>query len=862
MYTWLSDALQGPSTVITANRRLSRVLKREFARQQVQADRVAWESPAILAWQDWLAQQLQSAARQAELPTRLNSHQSQLLWERCLLKEVEETQSGISSLVRLSRDAWQRLADWQVDIRTVARSAHSTDHRLFAATAGRYLAILERESWVDDAGLAQLVLQLLETGRARCDGRVTFVGFDRARPIVQSIREALSESGCNVREAPARVSANPVTLQSFDSVEAEFRAAGAWARARLEDSPAQSIAIIAQSLEQNAERITHLVREGLVPGWQYAGAPLARAVNTSYGRRLADYPAISQALLLLSWLVRDLSSRELGHLLRSPMLGNGVSGGRTRLELTLRQLPERNWSPAMITSALRGAESEADATEWLGMVSKLTRARRETERNASPAEWAIYVDKMLSDCGWPGAETLTSFDFQLVNRWRDTLNDLARLAFVSPSMSLKSAIRRLELMATDTIFQPESEGGAVQLMGPLEASGAEFDAVWISGVTAAKWPPPGNPSPLLARALQREVGMPDAEPADTLAYAQSLLLNLGNAAEQVVCSYPEYEDDAEQAPSGLLATLDVREQGAEADPGWHAAALSGRLETVVARESVPAIGQGEHIAGGAGAIQRQIADPLSAFIAARLGVSILYSQAVGLPAALRGTLIHDALHRLYVETPTQHEVASWGLEQTQQRIDAALHAAFGRHERNADAGLGQLLRLERNRVGRLLQDFIAADAAREDFVVAAVEHKATFSEADVCLQLRIDRIDRLNDGTLAILDYKTGARRNFLDVNGQPKEFQLVVYAMALDDTVSALALVSVDSREICFSGAGSGYDTKEDWRASLDGWKDVVRTACRDMSAGDVRLNAMQGVKDARPFNLLSRYTELLRGA
>ena len=55
MYEWLSDALQGPATVITANRRLARVLQQEYARRQVELEIDAWETPAILAWQDWLA---------------------------------------------------------------------------------------------------------------------------------------------------------------------------------------------------------------------------------------------------------------------------------------------------------------------------------------------------------------------------------------------------------------------------------------------------------------------------------------------------------------------------------------------------------------------------------------------------------------------------------------------------------------------------------------------------------------------------------------------------------------------------------------------------------------------------------------
>jgi hypothetical protein len=63
------------------------------------------------------------------------------------------------------------------------------------------------------------------------------------------------------------------------------------------------------------------------------------------------------------------------------------------------------------------------------------------------------------------------------------------------------------------------------------------------------------------------------------------------------------------------------------------------------------------------------------------------------------------------------------------------------------------------------------------------------------------------------------------------------------------------------FSGAGHGYTDSTVWDETLAGWKSLVRAACTDLSAGDVRINGTLSVKDARDFNLLSRYTELRRG-
>ena len=131
MYAWLSDALRDNATVVTANRRLARVLRQHYGELQVAAGRQAWSSPEIHAWDDWLNVLLRTDADQSSLPTLINSQQSRLLWEKALVKELPASAAGRARLVRLCRDAWQRASEWRVSIRDVARTAQTDDQRLF-----------------------------------------------------------------------------------------------------------------------------------------------------------------------------------------------------------------------------------------------------------------------------------------------------------------------------------------------------------------------------------------------------------------------------------------------------------------------------------------------------------------------------------------------------------------------------------------------------------------------------------------------------------------------------------------------------------------------------------------------------------
>ena len=859
MYDWLGKALQEPAVVVTATRRLARILQEEYARQQVDAGHQAWSSPQVLAWHDWLNHCLANASRPESLPTRINPQHSQILWERCLQKELGDEAGGVGALARACRDTWQRAADNDLDIRSIAREARSDDHRLFASVAGRYLGILERERWVDSAGLSGLVRDLFDGDQVGTPECLYLAGLDREPATLAALCTVLESKGCRIARVPIpEGTARPQQMQ-FSDVEAEMRAAGAWARGIVDANPAARVAIVKQGMEHTAERDVRLVREGAVPGWQYGSGALRNSVNVSFGRNLAEYPAIAIALLALRWLAGPIASRDVSALLLSPLFGGDGLQGRSRLELRLRELPDRRWMPSMVSSALRPHKDDESGSDWLKRIAWLSKKKRELPKRASPAHWAILFHEALSEMGWPGPGNLDSESFQLINRWREILNELARLDLVAPSMSIKQATGRLEMMAADTVFQAESRSAIVQLLGPLEAAGAEFDAIWLAGMTAADWPPAAHPNPLIARRLQVEHNMPDATPDDTLGFAEATLGRLMNSAPQVVCSYSTVVDDTEQTISELLRDRNCRSADAWPDPGWHAGVLTCQTALVSATDSVPAIDE-ETLFGGAATIQRQMSEPFSAFVFGRLGASWLSRQAVGITPSLRGSVLHDALYRLYKDLPTRAMLLAWDENELRKRAEAAVHAAFVRHERDTDAMLAAILKLERRRIVQLVVNFVELDRERDGGDVAAVEGQLHFRRGNVNLSLRFDRIDRFADGSIAILDYKTGAAKTLLQKNGSVREPQLFVYAAAADAVIAALALVNIDTREITISGGGRGFSDESEWPRLLDDVGAEINAACTEFEKGDVRIDAEQSPTVARQLNLLSRHAELVR--
>jgi hypothetical protein len=161
-----------------------------------------------------------------------------------------------------------------------------------------------------------------------------------------------------------------------------------------------------------------------------------------------------------------------------------------------------------------------------------------------------------------------------------------------------------------------------------------------------------------------------------------------------------------------------------------------------------------------------------------------------------------------------------------------------------------------------LRELVDADQQRNRFSVQDVELATEVDIGGVQLGLRIDRIDRFDDGAVAILDYKTGGRRKFLDGSGEPADAQLLVYAIAVEQPVAALGFYNIDSRETALDASGRDVMGVEEWQQALERWTQAVAAAAREFAGGDVRIRYWQTLRDARPLNLLSRYGEIRRDA
>ena len=109
------------------------------------------------------------------------------------------------------------------------------------------------------------------------------------------------------------------------------------------------------------------------------------------------------------------------------------------------------------------------------------------------------------------------------------LGQFASLGAVAPRLAPARALASLRSLAAETLFQPEGGSAPIQILGVLEGTGLAFDALWVAGLTADRWPAALKPNPLLPLAWQRQRNVPRATARREREYAEDLTARFARA---------------------------------------------------------------------------------------------------------------------------------------------------------------------------------------------------------------------------------------------------------------------------------------------------------------------------------------------
>ncbi len=797
-------------TVITPNRRLAQELAREADEYQLARGLASWEAPDILPLGAFLERLWDDALHGDAgegLPALLTGAEEQHLWEEVVRDSRRELLSPAQTAAQC-RDAWGLAHAWRI-----APGGGSEDAEAFAEWARAYRKRVGDD--VDAARLPDLAAKLVDAAKTRL--LVTYA-FDILTPQAREFLAACGDKGIEVLSCASERRATQPLRAVFPSAREELEAAATWARARLE-AGAKRVGVVVPELQQRRREVARVFKRVM-------GS--AQAFDISLGVPLADYPLVDAALAIIEFAHRELEFGRASRLVRSPFIGGAEAefARRARLDASLRRKLPATLSLARLVGAVGPCPLLRERLEAIYAAAQGLAAGPH-----SPHEWARHFSALLDAAGFPGERAIDSTEYQTLAKWHDTLAGLAKLERVAPRMSYAQALAKLRRACADTLFQPESAGGPVQVLGILESAGLAFDHLWVSGLHDEAWPLRARPNPFIPIARQKQAGIPEASAEGSYALDARITADWFGAADEVIVSHPLRAEDAELAVSPLVAQVPQGQPECPAPPRHRDLLFAARRLEEVRDGVAPPLAR-RAVRGGAKVLADQAACPFRAFARHRLAARALEEPDPGLNAMDRGTLLHALMKRLWDALKDSAALAG--------DVEAAIGAAAAGAV--ADLGIeGRMAELERARLARLARDWLAVERTRAPFSVVATEQERAIAIGELQLAGRIDRLDRLQDGSHALIDYKSGDVTRAHWMGERPDDPQLPLYAVTADEEIGAVAFARLKAGEMKYSGYAREkdfVDKAKDWDGLVAGWKAELEKLAGGFVAGDARVD------------------------
>jgi len=299
-----------------------------------------------------------------------------------------------------------------------------------------------------------------------------------------------------------------------------------------------------------------------------------------------------------------------------------------------------------------------------------------------------------------------------------------------------------QLMRATAVRPPYGQHPRIFIWGLIEARLQQADLVVLGGLNEGVWPQLPSPDPWLAPRLRHELGLPSLERRIGLS-AHDFASALGG--RQVLVTRARRDARSPAIPSRFWLRMEAMTGGLTRSPlhQYWARALDRPKGHHPAKRPAPAPPAGTRPRSiSVTEVDRLKADPFAFYARKMLGLTPLDAADADPSAAWRGNAVHKVLEAWMKEDDCDPA-------RLRARAEALLR----------DAAAHPLMRALWQ--PRLLDavDWIAEEVARNKAagrVPLKAEAWGETEVAGIALQGMADRIDRHADGTLAIVDYKTG----------------------------------------------------------------------------------------------------------
>lgn len=863
------DRIENGSHIITPTKGLAQSLQKVYAAQQIQQNKQAWPTANIISWYAWCHSLWQSLIFDSDQhPLLLHPAQSLELW--CDVIHASRYAKQLLQLQATAKQvqaAYQLFKNWRIE----SIPEHyflNQDAFAFKVWMESYELRLKAKDWIDEANLADYLTESSSTIEVKAKQCILYA-FDELTPAQQYLNEALTNQGLDIQQyQPDDINLSVGVVNSQDE-RVEITALGSWVKHCYQEDPDARIGIVVPNLRVRRQSLLRQLERTLTPeNYLLDGDSKQSPMTVSIGKPLTDYPMVHLVFCLLQLNGYRIQVDNLSVILRSPFIANHSEESVQRYKFDARV--KRHGQPQISFKALNSIHDQLDEADQLpcffAALKKFIGILEESIERQGMQQWSKTVFELLHCFGWPGDRPLNSDEYQTLETWNTCLEQMASLDVVTRPCHFSAVVTSLFSLCNETSFQPQTDDRNVFIMGTEGVSGMQFDHCWVLGLSDQVWPATDTLNPFIPVKLQQQAGIPNASAVSSLQSAKKLTTNIVRSAKHVVLSYPKADDVTVLRPSPVLEQYPDLTFSWNNDNEYTVAVFERQQLEYLHDAKAPEITKDIAVSGGSALFKDQAACPFRAFAKHRLAARAIDTTDIGLAAIERGLILHRALQIVWQSINHSEYLRRMSDSVLQQRITEAANKAVDEYaSASANTLQPRLYELEKQRLIVLVGEWMRIESERSEFSVEATEKGHHILFENITVHMRIDRIDKLADGRLVIIDYKTGDASVNAWFGERPQEPQLPLYAITCDGDVAAIAFAKLKTGDARFIGQtetegllpGLKGLEKTEWTTQITQWRETLTGLANEYCSGVADVDPMPGACRYCDLKVLCRISE-----
>lgn len=823
---FLDNALQDGWIILTPNHRIAVQVHESYGAHLKRHSQVTIRSsPEIFPIDIWIksiSQDLFASEESLQVNTVLESFQELTLWKKII------AESDLSNpLIKLENsapkvlEAYRLLIQWQISLEElkayqnkISGFNHLDDCTVFLNWTKQYQEYCRQEKLISFSELLRDLLPYIEKNSAVLPEKIILLGFTDPPPLYQHLFTIL-EKTVELKRLQSKGMTPKLKKQSYTDSLAEVNAAATWAKEILGSNPNAKIAIICNELSSQRSLFQRILKSTFNRDKENENAFFIDSAI----RLARDLPVFSEFAELLKLNQEELPAQDLCHILRSPLLlAQEEENVRATLEKYLRRKQRSVIRSAYLRSLLKNEQRQWHSPRLAQALEQCENLRRQQNKHQHLQNWADFFAQQIEILTWSDKEASQQEKF-LISCWQELLEDLKKLAFLYKKLTFTQAYNLLKQLLLDFSYSDNRQEAPVQLLRPSDARGLHFTHSWFMGLSDLQWPAIQYPNPFIPISLQKTKQLPESSAELSYENAKNILLETqANTSDELILSYPRTNTNGELLPSTLMDFIDdvtvftdcsTMGSSLQLHPSsleTYFAASQTTITECLEESAYLNIRDTEKLKGGSSLIANQAECPFRAFAIHRLHAEELKEFNYGIPATDIGSAIHLILEKLWESLKTQGSISMLDEAELQQIIATACMTGI-EYLRKTHSHILQpaYAELEKQRLITLTRKWLEQEKLRSAFDVMEREFSTQWQYAELTLDLKIDRIDKIDKG-FALIDYKSGSRLPRITDDSRPSDPQLMLYSAALDqqklfEPVNALLYAQVNISNLSYQG-------------------------------------------------------------